>query len=159
MGRPFRTRLAELAFFVACITLAAWLANDFIGNAAIADRRARNACPGNLNRLANALTRYQNEHDGKQPSDAALLLPYLGRDAFVYHSSYTCRFGADKAAGDTPICWDVAPHNASRRALRWKNRPYRNVLYADGRVAVLTEAEFQKMRLVGETLTSRLPDD
>jgi hypothetical protein len=109
--------------------------------------------------LADALTRYRAEHSGKLPPDAAVLRHYLDREAFVYHSSYTCLFGANKAAGDTPVCWDVAPHNASRRALRWKNQPYRNVLYADGRIATLTEAEFQTMRLVGESLMSRLHDE
>jgi len=159
VSRALRKWLAELVFIVTFIALAGWLANDFIGNAAIADRRARNACPGNLNRLADALTRYRAEHSGKMPPDAATFRPYLDSRAFVYHPAYACRFGSRGRLVPAPICWDAVPHNTSRRAVRWKNRPYRNVLYADGRVTIVAEAEFRRMSLEGETLASRLPNE
>jgi len=121
-------------------------------------------CKMNLKQVGLAVQTYRGSHAGKMPPALIALPPIINSQSpfwcplsgnettrATYHEvAYRYRFLGKPNAADI-VCWDSHPHRRWQIYFTWLNRPNRNVLLADGQVKNMSEAEFQKLHLVGQT--------
>lgn len=149
--RGFTT--AELLVVIAVALVLFSVFGDAVSNAKYNARAS--SCKANFMVIGPAMQTYQNSHSGKMPPTLKALLPIIGsKDVFVCvlspskqtfpfsRDAYDYRFLSKPNAKDI-ICWDSHPHLPQHTIFVWLNRPNRNVLYADGQVKNLPEADFQ----------------
>ena len=128
-----------------------WLAGAHQVSAARGIARAM-LCRNNLAELGLALRMYRDDYNAQLPPSLEPLPRYLGRDfLFTCPTDSMARNGGyaylylpvkDPKPSDM-VCWDPVPHVTRHGILRYLSTTQRNVLFADGHVNTVSEAEFQ----------------
>ena len=127
--------------------------------------RARDmTCRANLRQIGAVLASYRAAHGGAMPPSLKSLVPTLGTQTVllcpvsgtvaspVYtQRSYTYR-RVSQSRPRNIVAWDTGPHVPGHSVFVWLNRPCRHVLYADGRVGTVPEAQFAGLGLRGACL-------
>ena len=148
--RAFTTVELLVVCAIALIVLLCF--GDAVSNAPEKARAA--SCKANLRQIGSAVISYQAGHAGRMPPTLKALLPITGSKG-VFRCPYSgigydYRFLA-RPSGTDIICWDTRPHRPSHTVFVWLNHPNRNVLLADGQVKNMSEAEFQRLHLSGQS--------
>lgn len=124
--------------------------SDTVSNAKYKARTR--ACRQNLVLVGQAVAAFRAAHGGQMPPTLAALLPFLpnqyGPPCPQSGGGYGYRYLRTPGPGDV-ICWDPAPHTPGYSVAFFLNTPNRRVLTAGGGVRVLSEAQFQALRLPG----------